>query len=183
MSKKPNERQQNCRNSFCYTGEHHDETHCKLRPKNADNPYGYETVSNEDCDCCDKFQSKFIQYPLTIQGLDIQPIESNQDKIGKPVRIRPCAKEYKDKTYLGIYLGDLPYGITGYFSHIDEKLHIMAANNPAIYVFELQKIIHGYESWWSIIESPEEIKDITDNTIKNQWYVKAAHFLDSKEEL
>jgi hypothetical protein len=50
-------------------------------------------------------------------------------------------------------------------------------NNPAIYVPELRKIIFGCGSWWSEIESPDEIKDITDDDIENCWYVRLAKMM------
>ena len=55
------------------------------------------------------------------------------------------------------------------------------ATNPAIYVFDLQRIIFGAESWWSIIENQEELKDITDDDINNQWYVKALKAMHKDE--
>lgn len=55
------------------------------------------------------------------------------------------------------------------------------ATNPAIYVFDLQRIIFGAESWWSIIENPEELKDITDDDINSQWYVKALKAMHNEE--
>jgi hypothetical protein len=45
--------------------------------------------------------------------------------------------------------------------------------NPAIFVPELNKVIFGYESWWSEITTEEELNNvITDHTIENVWYVK-----------
>ena len=55
------------------------------------------------------------------------------------------------------------------------------ATNPAIYVFDLQRIIFGAESWWGIIENPEELKDITDDDINNIWYVKALKAMYKEE--
>ena len=51
-------------------------------------------------------------------------------------------------------------------------MNVSTTGNPAIYVPELGKIIFGMESWWGIIESPEELKDISDDDISNTWYVK-----------
>lgn len=92
---------------------------------------------------------------------------------GKPVRVRPCGKEYKDKTFFGILIGDVPLSV----SHkIDDQGIVTAARsmyNPAIFVPELNKIIYGIESWWGEIKSEEELnKLITDELIDNVWYVK-----------
>jgi hypothetical protein len=46
-------------------------------------------------------------------------------------------------------------------------------NNPAIFVFDLKKIVYGAESWWGMVESEDDLRDITDSTIDNVWYVKA----------
>ena len=44
--------------------------------------------------------------------------------------------------------------------------------NPAMFVPELKKIIWGCGSWWSKIKSEGDLKQITDEDIKNTWYVK-----------
>lgn len=46
------------------------------------------------------------------------------------------------------------------------------ATNPAIYVFDLKKVIFGAQSWWSVIENEDELRDITKDEINNTWYVK-----------
>jgi len=93
---------------------------------------------------------------------------------GIPVRVRPCAEEYGDKTFFGFMLGDIANSI----SHsIDPEGNVTARHsyhNPAIFVPALGKIIFGYESWWGKIESEEELqKAISDDDISNVWYVKA----------
>ena len=40
-------------------------------------------------------------------------------------------------------------------------------NNPAIFVFELKKIIYGCESYWSVIDDPNDFNDITKETLDN----------------
>jgi len=51
-------------------------------------------------------------------------------------------------------------------------LNVSTTTNPAIFVFELNKIIYGMESFWAIIETKEDLKDITKDDIDNVWYVK-----------
>lgn len=92
---------------------------------------------------------------------------------GTPVKIRPCKSEYGDKTYFGIHLGDFALSIR---HRIDAQGDLHAAHsmhNPAIFVPELNDIIYGCESWWSEIDTPEELqKAITDEVINNVWYMK-----------
>ena len=93
-------------------------------------------------------------------------------KQGDLVRIQPCADEYKGKTYLGFYLGN----IARYpdCSIAKEVITVdVGGHNPAIFIPELGKIIYGYESYWGKINSPDELKDITADEINNLWYVKA----------
>ena len=92
---------------------------------------------------------------------------------GRPVRVRPCAKEYEDKTFFGIFIGDVPLSV----SHKIDNQGVVTATrsmyNPAIFVPELNKIIYGIESWWGEINSEDELnKLITDELINNVWYVK-----------
>lgn len=94
--------------------------------------------------------------------------------IGKLVKIRPCGEKYNGKTYLGISIGDYALGTS--MSLPDERTVQLefCHYNPATYVPELNEIIYGCGSWWSKIESIEELKDITDEDIESTWYVKLA---------
>lgn len=88
------------------------------------------------------------------------------------VMVRPCGKEYNDKTYLGFLIGDVPLGSS--VSIKDGKIQLeYSSYNPAIYVPDLNKVVFGAESWWGAIESEEDFKNITDKDINDVWYVKA----------
>lgn len=93
-------------------------------------------------------------------------------KCGKAVKIRPCGEEYQGKTYFGIYVGDVALSLG---ASIKEGVVTVnqSFSNPAILIPELGKVVYGCESWWGMIETEEELKEvITDDTIKNVWYVK-----------
>lgn len=45
-----------------------------------------------ECESCQKFKSKYIEYPITVHEIENKP-------------------EYNEKTYIGIYIGDLPIQI------------------------------------------------------------------------
>lgn len=91
---------------------------------------------------------------------------------GSFVSIRPCGKEYKDKTFLGIYIGDAALSSS---IAIEEDAIVCRWSfyNPAILIPEIGKVIYGAESWWGLIESEDDLKKITDLDIENIWYVKA----------
>jgi len=92
-------------------------------------------------------------------------------KVGDLVRIKPCGEEYGDKTYTGFLLGDLALSST--VSITDDKIVCNWSNyNPAIFVPELGKVIMGCESWWGVIKSEEDLRQITQDDIENVWYVK-----------
>lgn len=100
----------------------------------------------------------------------------------KAVKIRPCGDE--DKHYFGIMLGDIAQSLG---CDIDDKTETLKIGfsfyNPAIFVPELKKVVYGCESWWSVIGSEEELKElITDETIGNVWYVKILKELTCKGE-
>lgn len=87
------------------------------------------------------------------------------------VKVRPCGKEYGDKTYLGILLGDMACGSSA--SIEGDKIKLSWVDyNPAIFVPDLHKIIFGYQSWWSEIKGPDNFKEISNSDIENTWYVK-----------
>jgi len=122
---------------------------------------------------CPEYRSKFIQYPLEITGIDFPESHSTDSfsgKVGSLVKIRPCGDE---KTYLGLFLGDIPIGV--HVSHNREtgRLSVGNSSNPAIFVPDLKKIVFGMESWWGIIKAENDLQDITDLDIESQWYVKA----------
>ena len=134
-------------------------------------------IEEKDCENCNDFKSRYIEYPISVSKINIEGWDGNytlfhKDDIGKPVKIRPSGKEYEGKTYLGIFMGDLP--IMPHVTHDprNNELSVRPFSNPAIFVPSLKKIIHGCESWWSIIESENDFKDITDEDIENVWYVK-----------
>lgn len=130
-------------------------------------------VEHDTCEACPYFESKFIEYPITVSSIENTKIKQTaSSKIGKLCKIRPCAEEYNDKSYVGIYIGELPISI---YTTYDEKSGVLSngtMDNPAIFVPELKKIIYGCESYWSIIDDISEFKSITDEDIDGIWYVQ-----------
>lgn len=158
---------QYCHPSIRNLGEHH----CVADGWEDDK---VKTVTKSDCDNCERFKSRYIEYPLTINGIENKEIETDGlgHNCGCLCEIRPCGEEYEGKTYIGFYLGDLPLSI---YSSFDEKTGILknqTMNNPAIFVPELKKIIYGCESWWREISSTDDFNEISDEDINNTWYVK-----------
>jgi len=96
---------------------------------------------------------------------------------GDFVAVRPVKG---DKTYLGIYIGEVV--IDGFLSYNsgDKVLSVSGHKNPMIYIPALKKNVFGASSWWSKIESEEDLKDITTDDLKNTWYVKALQELWKK---
>ena len=130
--------------------------------------------TKEECENCDKFDSRYIEYPLTIKGIENDKIDISgfRHEIGCLCEIKPCGEEYKNKSYIGFYLGDLPIAIHTSFSRDTGILKNSTMNNPAIFVPELKKIIYGCESWWREIESVDDFTSISEEDIENTWYVK-----------
>ncbi len=123
-----------------------------------------------------------VEFPVEVTAIVsggewTQPVSlpiGSKDR-GAFVAVRPCGDEYEGKTYLGIYLGDLPIG----FSYgVDRESGVMTVSpglgNPAIWVPALKRIVYGCESWWGPITKPEDVEkmQITDDTIQRQWYVR-----------
>jgi hypothetical protein len=115
----------------------------------------------------------------TIRPTDI----FDHNKPGTLVQVRPCGDEYKGRTYLGMYLCSAPTGFIG--EQVGDKIVLLMNDytNPAIYVPELNKIIWGYGSWWGPIKSEDQLRQITDDDIKNIWYVKALKQLESDKSI
>lgn len=117
-----------------------------------------------------------MEYPITVQKVEFEQEELLQPglrKSGSFVKIRPCGDEYGGKTYLGVLLGDLPRSQQVRFNKETGVLKVSRSfHNPAIYVFALKTIIYGCESFWGVIDNPEQLNDITDESIDNLWYVQ-----------
>ncbi len=133
---------------------------------------------------CEQYKSCYIEYPITVSKIntDSEIYTLGKDRIGKFAKIRPCGEEYGSKTYLGLFLGELPIGI--HITHNPETLELNASYscNPAIFVFDLNKIVYGCESWWSVIENEGDLKQITDIDINNVWYVRALNALHQADK-
>lgn len=182
---KPSERQKKCKNSFPYMGKEMNKTYCRKlmqERRDADEDDMSVCVSNEQCENCPDYESRFIEYPIQVNSIKCDKMKQlMMGRAGSLVKIRPCNKEYGGKTYLGLYLGNQPWSQTVSYNKELGELTVGMATNPAIYVFDLQRIIFGAESWWGIIESLEELKDITDDDINNIWYVKALKAMHKDE--
>lgn len=141
-------------------------------------------TDEEKCEACSLFKSRYIEFPIQVNETVHEKPEYNKDtwhgKMGSLVKIRPCGEEYENKTYIGFYLGDLPLCTLGRYDEKKGVYKVELMNNPAIFVPKLGKIIFGCESWWGVIKSIEEIKDITDDDISKVWYVKLAKALKEK---
>ncbi|MDX5853248.1 hypothetical protein SIM22_03790 [Bacillus cereus group sp. BfR-BA-01363] len=126
---------------------------------------------------CKAFESKYIEYPLEVSGIDTTKekgirTKTYNGKCGQLVKVRPCNEKYEGKTYLGIFLGDADIGLFVSHNPKSKELSITRHYNPAIFVPELKEIIYGAGSWWGKINSEEELKEITDADINDVWYVK-----------
>lgn len=133
---------------------------------------------------CEDFSSKWIEYPLPVKEIKCSEIEYNKslfNECGILVKVRPCGKEYENKTYLGFLLGDLPLSVSPSYNPNTNLLTISTYNNPAIFIPELRKIVFGCESWWSRIENEKDLSEITDIDIENTWYVKLLKERESKD--
>ncbi len=58
----------------------------------------------------------------------------------------------------------------------------MFTGNPAIFDFDLGKVIYDYESWWGEIKDENHLRQITDKDTEDIWYVKALRQIHAKKE-
>lgn len=101
---------------------------------------------------------------------------------GDMVSIRPVAKEYGDRTYLGIMLGEIAQSVSVGVRKSDGTLvYDMSWHNPAVFVPDLDTVIFGNASWWGHISSVEDLRQITDADIDGVWYVRALKQIAERE--
>lgn len=97
-------------------------------------------------------------------------------KQGSFVSVRPVGEEYGNRSFLGIYLGDVRVGTQVRRKPNSTVIEVEGGTgmaNPCIWVPDLNQFIYGAESWWGEIESEEQLRQITNDDINNVWYVKA----------
>jgi hypothetical protein len=93
---------------------------------------------------------------------------------GSFVAVRPCDKELENRTFLGMLLGDMATGLGVRYTKEIETIEVsFSGHNPAIWVFDLNRIVLGCGSWWKRIEDEEQLKSITDYDIQNAWHIRA----------
>ena len=72
MDKKPSERQKKCKNSFPYMGKEMNKTYCRKlmqERRDADEDDMSVCVSNEQCENCPDYESRFIEYPIQVNSI------------------------------------------------------------------------------------------------------------------
>lgn len=102
---------------------------------------------------------------------------------GSYVAVRPVREEYGGKTFLGILLGDIQMRLSMRREGDTLMLDRAGMGNPCIFVPDLDQLVYGMESWWGILKSPEDLKQITDADIDSVWYVQALKALGEGEEV
>lgn len=126
---------------------------------------------------------KELKYPIEVRGITFTGQTWVVD--GYPnrslVRVRPCAAEYENKTFLGLYLGDVAQTMGCSFNQESGVLEVfLSHHNPAIWIPSRRRVVFGCESWWGPIRSEQELTTITDETIDGLWYVQAMRELQKK---
>ena len=142
------------------------------------------SVCEEDCEKCSSFDSKYIEYPITVTAIENRAMnfEPLFHEAGSLCRVKPCGDVYRGKTFLGVLIGDLPTQIMSSYNKETGVLTNGTLNNPAIFVPELKKIIWGAESFWDTIDSEDDLKDITDSEINDVWYVQLLKAMSQNKE-
>lgn len=98
------------------------------------------------------------------------------------VSVRTVHEEHEGKTFLGVMLGGIAQGCVVSLSEEGILSVGPGPGNPAIYVPELRRVIYGFESWWAYIQSPDQLREITDETIDGIWYVQALRAMHGEEQ-
>lgn len=122
-----------------------------------------------------------MEYPIEVNKIEfdksskiLEPELLFGGKCGDFVSVRPCAGEYKDKTYLGVIIGGLSMGAHLRFEKETGTIKVSyGGHNPLIFIPEKSTTVMGCASWWGKIKSEDQLREITDDDISNVWYVQA----------
>lgn len=131
-----------------------------------------------------------MKFPIMVNNISMKggnPFEEKSlsgDVCGTLVSVRPCDEKFNNKTFLGIYLGELPLSV---LISLDEKTAELSVErsmyNPMIFIPSEKTIIMGYESFWHKIENEDELREITNDDINNVWYIKAIREKSESNEI
>lgn len=94
-----------------------------------------------------------VAMPIEVRGIAPRQagapgVQHRGADVGKTVSVRLAGDD--QKTYAGVYLGDLPLNL-GFRYHRDTKiLEPYTVSNPAMWVPELGRVVWGAESWWAL---------------------------------
>lgn len=153
---------------------------------NGEKCYVNERQADAVQELLDLFKSLKWQLALnSYKGINYTKRKTLEDGLtascGDAVKVSPCSEKYGGKTYFGVYIGDIALSVGCNISQ-DGTLNVgCSMHNPAILVPELGEVIYGAASWWGVIESEDDLKElITEETISNVWYVKMLESLTSK---
>jgi hypothetical protein len=116
---------------------------------------------------------------LTVENVHFNVPTFEKAEQTQYVAVRPVDSE---KTYLGIMLGECPTIFSGNYNDETKTLSLVGRGNPMMYVPDLETSVFGYESWWTKIETKEDLKMIADADIQNVWYVKALKTISEEQE-
>ena len=101
---KPSERQKKCKNSFPYMGKEMNKTYCRKlmqERRDADEDDMSVCVSNEQCENCPDYESRFIEYPIQVNSIKCDKMKQlMMGRAGSLVKIRRAIKNMEVKHIL-----------------------------------------------------------------------------------
>lgn len=123
--------------------------------------------SDRKCEACNNYKSRYIEYPITVSS-----IKTNHDEYDfyEKRRGEICKLHLTndDKVYTAVLLGELPYMTTESYNPETGKLTVTVIKNPALYVFDLKKVVYGAECWWQGLGETIKMPDISDAGQENR---------------
>lgn len=127
--------------------------------------------------------AKKFDPPLTVKSVRIK-VEGFKKLPCKYVAVRPVTDDNGAnlKTYLGVLLGECSMMAMGLYNIEKQEIFVSDRLNPMIFIPDLMKVVLGVESWWSTINKPEDLEQITDADIQNVWYVRALKQMQAQKD-
>ncbi len=133
---------------------------CRRRVCSGDGQSDVDYPTEQQCDACPDYESRYIQYPIQVSSIDnkdpVKVCASPARDLGAPVVVEPCSDGPKGR-FLGILLGDFPIAITTSYDPTTGALANSVLPNPAIWVPAMGRIIYGAESWWCRVTSHDQL--------------------------
>ena len=123
---------------------------------------------------CDDWRSMFIDYPITVDAITVDQVNTKQVDVGRPAIITlGKTNGYDDAAHVAIYLGQLPISVVSAYAPSTRRLSNRLLLNPCLLVPRYARLFFGMNAQWSLAtrRSIDTVDDADKELPEYRWAV------------